>query len=280
MDRKAIVKALGEHFGVKSKYLSVPTFNYEVRTATETYTIDRFGNITTREGQLMTLEDILNAPQEEVTEVAAPNETVNAVANEEGTEATENNELEETVEGAPEAIQEVTGLEIKLPLEGHTATGIINIINMLYSKQKLIMLSFKSNVSFMDATFAKDLSKESVETLEELNGVIKKLGEARCPGLAFNLEEETLTFKLDGIQMDDEKLNAFKDLCVLISDTAKKLKRASFKQAQDDNPKYAFRTWLIRIGMKGNEYKATRKTLLKNLEGSGAFRTVGEENHG
>ena len=43
-----------------------------------------------------------------------------------------------------------------------------------------------------------------------------------------------------------------------------------------DNEKYAFRTWLIRLGMTGNEYKSTRKLLLQNLSGNGAFRKPGE----
>ena len=67
---------------------------------------------------------------------------------------------------------------------------------------------------------------------------------------------------------------------VQINNYSKKLKRASFKQSQDDNPKYALRTWLTRIGMNGRDYKETRKTLLKNLEGSAAFRKVEvEDNH-
>ena len=39
MDRKETIKQLGEHFGVKPKYLSVPSFAYEIRTENEIYTI-------------------------------------------------------------------------------------------------------------------------------------------------------------------------------------------------------------------------------------------------
>ena len=49
-------------------------------------------------------------------------------------------------------------------------------------------------------------------------------------------------------------------------------KNASFKPAQEENPKYALRTWLVRLGMNGEEYKASRKVLLVGLEGSCAFR--------
>ena len=38
MDRKEMIKQLGEHFGVKPKYLSVPSFAYEIRTENELFT--------------------------------------------------------------------------------------------------------------------------------------------------------------------------------------------------------------------------------------------------
>jgi hypothetical protein len=62
MTRKEIVKRLGEHLGVTPKYLSVPSFNYQITTANEIYTIDRHGVITTSDGQVVSMEEILNAP--------------------------------------------------------------------------------------------------------------------------------------------------------------------------------------------------------------------------
>ena len=37
MDRKEMVKILGKHFGVKPKYLEVPSFQYQIETPKETY---------------------------------------------------------------------------------------------------------------------------------------------------------------------------------------------------------------------------------------------------
>lgn len=39
-----------------------------------------------------------------------------------------------------------------------------------------------------------------------------------------------------------------------------------------DNPKYAFRCFLLRLGFIGDQYKQTRKILLKRLSGSSAFK--------
>jgi hypothetical protein len=44
------------------------------------------------------------------------------------------------------------------------------------------------------------------------------------------------------------------------------------KKTEVENEKYAFRCFLIRLGFVGTEYKAERKTLLKNLSGNSAFK--------
>lgn len=260
MDRKEMIKRLGEHFGVKPKYLSVPTFNYEIRTDTEVYTIDRHGTITKADGEIITMDEILNGPI-----VEEPTENLE-----------EANAWEEGInEATAPSLQELEGVEVKLPIEDQTATSLKNIINMLYSKQQLIMMAFETDEPFMDEDFAEDLNKEEALDLEGLKKVTQRLGAERSPGFQVDFEEGTFSFYLYGSELSDERISAFKDLVALIAQYAKTLNRASFKQAQDDNPKYALRTWLIRIGMNGPEYKETRKTLLKHLEGSGAFRKAG-----
>ena len=50
-------------------------------------------------------------------------------------------------------------------------------------------------------------------------------------------------------------------------------KRITAKAKENDNEKYAFRCFLLRLGFIGDEFKADRKILLKNLEGSSAFKS-------
>ena len=54
---------------------------------------------------------------------------------------------------------------------------------------------------------------------------------------------------------------------------AKKQKRVNSKPDTSDNEKYAFRCFLLRLGMIGADYKQARKVLLRNLTGSSAFRS-------
>lgn len=253
MDRKEIINRLGEHFGVKPKYLSAPSFAYEISTPNEVYTIDRQGAITNQGGEPITLEEIFVQEPEE-----APSETVEV--------RTEGNELSH---------KGLDDLELKMDFDDHTVTSLKNIINMLYSKQHVIMMAFETEEPFMDDDFAEDLDKEEVNDLEGLGVALEKLGTDRCQGLKIDFEDRTFCFSLHDSDLSPERVRTFGDLFALVAEYAKTLKRATHKQTQDENPKYALRTWLIRIGMNGPEYKETRKSLLNHLEGSGAFRKVG-----
>lgn len=49
-------------------------------------------------------------------------------------------------------------------------------------------------------------------------------------------------------------------------------KSASRIRTQPENEKYTFRTWLLWLGMIGDEFKTARLHLLKHLEGNIAWR--------
>ena len=54
---------------------------------------------------------------------------------------------------------------------------------------------------------------------------------------------------------------------------AKTVRTASPKPQQNENPKYAMRTWLLRLGFIGDEFKTARELLTKCLDGDAAFRS-------
>ena len=49
---------------------------------------------------------------------------------------------------------------------------------------------------------------------------------------------------------------------------AKEVKTASPKPQQSENPKYAMRTWLLRLGFIGDEFKTAREVLTRRLSGT------------
>ena len=107
---------------------------------------------------------------------------------------------------------------------------------------------------------------QDFEIIEDL------IGSGKCPGVAINFALKTITFKFYEGELHQDKLKAYMDLVTLIYTNALNQKHASWKPTKTDNPKYTFRTWLLRLGMIGDEYKTTRKILLQNLPGNGSFR--------
>lgn len=172
--------------------------------------------------------------------------------------AGEEMELDEILNPTSDA--DFNQIEIAFPLEGHDARSIRNLLNMVYSKEPLIKKVYGLEDNIVDKELIDDIS--GLESLDELLSLIN---EEKCKGISF--EDNKITFKF--IKGDIPILSEF--LSLLIK-KAKELKYASSKQVETDNEKYSFRTWLIRLGMVGPNYKEHRKLLLSNLEGSSAFR--------
>ena len=57
-------------------------------------------------------------------------------------------------------------MEVSVPLEGHTGTSLRNIVNMLASKERLIMKSFKLEEALVDDAFAEELSEKEISDVE------------------------------------------------------------------------------------------------------------------
>lgn len=75
--------------------------------------------------------------------------------------------------------------------------------------------------------------------------------------------------------LEPEALHAYAAFIHKLSKMAKEATRVTATEKETENEKYAFRCFLLRLGFIGDEYKADRKILLKNLSGSSAFRDGG-----
>lgn len=89
--------------------------------------------------------------------------------------------------------------------------------------------------------------------------------------LAINECEETIEFPWFTVEKDGDG-DAYAKFITMFCEFAKNLQRVVNKPDTSDNEKYAFRCFLLRLGMIGEDYKAARKVLLRNLTGSSAFR--------
>ena len=87
------------------------------------------------------------------------------------------------------------------------------------------------------------------------------------------ITDEKVTFTGFPMAPDYDHLTAFGHLAILMNQQAISQKRIQAKEVNDSNEKYALRTWLLRLGMNGPDFKQTRKILMENLSGHAAFRT-------
>ncbi len=67
-------------------------------------------------------------------------------------------------------------------------------------------------------------------------------------------------------------IKTYIQLCLAISHQPLTQKASSPRKIATTNEKYTFRTWLLRLGLIGEEFKTTRNFLLENLDGDIAFR--------
>lgn len=155
---------------------------------------------------------------------------------------------------------EFVQIEIAFPLEGHDARSIKNLLNMVHSKEPLIKKAYALEETIIEKELIDDIS-----SLENLDEILSLINENNCKGISFEDEKITFNFIKGDIKISSEFLS------LLIKKT-KKLKHTTSRQVETDNDKYSFRTWLIRLGMVGPDYKEHRKFLLSKLEGSSAFR--------
>lgn len=106
--------------------------------------------------------------------------------------------------------------------------------------------------------------------VEAKQSLIKKaLGVAALPIL---MEESKVCFPWFPSYTKPEELMAYDQFICKICDMARNQKRITAKEKAVENEKYAFRCFLLRLGFIGDEHKASRKILLRNLSGSSAFK--------
>ena len=86
------------------------------------------------------------------------------------------------------------------------------------------------------------------------------------------ITEEKITFTGFPGGADPEYTQAYMVLASLMNKLALTSNRILARPVKDENEKYIFRVWLIRLGMAGKEYAEARRLLMEPLSGSAAFK--------
>ena len=89
--------------------------------------------------------------------------------------------------------------------------------------------------------------------------------------LRFEMNEDSVSFPWFS-KVEPEEAMTYTKFITAICEMTMKQKRITAKPKENENEKYAFRCFLLRLGFIGDEFKADRKILLSKLDGSAAFK--------
>ena len=149
-----------------------------------------------------------------------------------------------------------------------------NLVNLIYSRGRLISKAtgghFHVETDLVETLRDDSCTYTVANFIEALKGYEAQCGTA-MEGLV--ITEEKVSFTGFPTASDYDHLTAFGHLAILMNQQAISQKRIQAKDVNDENEKYALRTWLLRLGMNGPDFKETRKILMENLSGHAAFRT-------
>ena len=157
---------------------------------------------------------------------------------------------------------------ISFPLEEHRAGSICNLVYTIYSRGKLLSKSTGGCFSASEGLVER-LKAGSFITAEDAVKAIKD--EGGLQGISFG--DGRVSF--DGFPETEsrEDIQAWKKLCEAVNRAAIRQHNIHARQSDAPNEKYAFRTWLTRLGMNGPDLKEERLILYRNLSGHTAFHT-------
>ncbi len=193
------------------------------------------------------------------------------------------------------------GVHIHIGAKGHTPQTLRNLANIMASHESLLAEALKLDRSRMnrycrtvDPNFLREVNRKKPTSMASLADIwYTSQGEDYGRSQHYNgsryhmlnlhatFTKGTVEFRLfqfdapangkqNGIHAG--QLKSYIQLCLALSQMAKEVRTASPKPQQNENPKYAMRTWLLRLGFIGEEFETARDILTRNLTGDAAFR--------
>ena len=204
--------------------------------------------------------------------------------------------------GAKSDATRCCGVHIHIGANGHTPQSLRNLANIMASHESLLASALLLDdyritryCRTVDPRFLEKVNTRKPRTMAMLADIWYTSHDAsygrsqhyndsryHMLNLHATFTKGTVEFRLfqfDSPSADRKgglhagQLKSYIQLCLALSQMAKEVRTASPKPQQNENPKYAMRTWLLRLGFIGDEFKTARDLFTKRLDGDAAFRT-------
>lgn len=180
------------------------------------------------------------------------------------------------------------GIHIHVGAERFTATHLKNLASIFYSREDLIYKAIECDNAHRDTGYCKKTDPSFIQRLKNTNTIqdlkVAWYGDSRDHGHHYddsryhglNLHafwtKGTVEFRCFNSELHAGKIKAYIQLCLAIAHQALTQTRAAAKKTTVENEKYAFRCWLLRLGMIGDEFETARHHLLAHLKGDSAWK--------
>ena len=186
-------------------------------------------------------------------------------------------------------VNKTCGIHVHIDASPFDARTLRNITNIMASKEDLIYKALQVSVSRehsycrkVEQRFLEELNQKKPKTLDGVERIWYG-GDSRrdthyddsryhCLNLHSVFQKGTVEFRLFNGTLHAGKIKAYIQFSLAIGAQALNQSCASRRKTQTTNEKYTFRTWLLRLGLNGEEFATARYHLLKELPGCIAWR--------
>ena len=192
-------------------------------------------------------------------------------------------------------VNESCGIHVHIDGANHTQKSLKNLLSIMYAKEDILFHALQVNeararefcqkVREPMLQRARRLSSSETTDLTQLEHIwygsnrtcmTRRTHYHHTRYYALNLHSMfyrgTVEFRMFNSTLHAGEVRAYVTLCLAMSAQAIAQRGTVLRKTQSDNEKFTFRTWLIRLGLNGEEFKAVRKHLLKHLDGDPSWR--------
>lgn len=265
--RKELAQIIGTVLELKPKYMGMPSAAYQIGsfTLSKEGVLDYFES-TDIEGVQKVLDAITAAGFEPAEQVEPENTEESAEPKEPATTADT-----EAEEGNPAADQQEEANKEALEETSEEATGEP-------ASEETDAEADDDGPTALSVSLPDELTDEAYSNLEKIIASKQTLMKHAFQSEAITVERKDGQIVFSGFTASDgEHTDAYLRYITLLTRFAKEAKRVTGKDYPVDNEKFAFRCFIIRIGMIGADYKKTRKILLENLTGNSSWKNGAPE---
>ena len=183
------------------------------------------------------------------------------------------------------------GIHIHVDPSRYTPQTLRNLVNIIASKEDILYKALRIDPARMrwckktNGELLEAINRRKPQTMEALKdiwyagstrGRDEHYNDTRYHGLNLHsaFTKGTVEFRLFNSTTHAGEVKAYIQFCLAVSHQALTQKKASARKTVTDNEKYAFRCWMLRLGLSGDEFKTCRLHFLKHLEGNSAWRNA------